>query len=180
MKRRAAQRVQELQTTMTHAITQPFDAATSVADLSVELDVARIEPGLALRVKLGVASLVEPWQLPQVYVAIINAQLAGDGIQDSPPELYCPMTKVPLKRRVVIPTQAREKGSALLSDLRRVMEVYGMEEALNEEPVGGKAVTHRARRERGRARAPARRLRLCARGRRLRRRSPACSAWRTR
>jgi hypothetical protein len=56
------------------------------------------------------------------------------------------MTKVPLPRRVKIPTEDRQRGSALLADLRRVMVVFGMEEALGGVPLQGNSSMHQARR----------------------------------
>lgn len=128
MDNRAVQRVQELHMTAKYGIADMFDPESGTVDLSVELKVSRIEPGIALRNALGLPSLVDEWTLPPQYIDIINKQFAGNGIVDSPTELYKIFSEVPSgrHRRITMPVHDR-KGSSLYNDLKTVMHTYGME-----------------------------------------------------
>jgi hypothetical protein len=143
MRHRAEQRRAELLPLLAAPIAdvkEMFDEETSVVDTSIVRNSSRLQAGLKMKAILGVPSLVESFQMPPHFVDIIRRQLEGDGIDDSPVDLYSAMKQVPLHRRVKIPTSTRKRGSALYEDFKRCMRYYGMKEVFEGPPSAKSAI----------------------------------------
>jgi hypothetical protein len=127
MKARGTQLVQE------HCHTMRYDVSALImgdgaVDLTLSSDESqRVLAGLKMRELLGIESLVQSFSLPTHYVNVINMQLVGSGLEDTPTELYNALALVPRDRKILVPTKPRTRGSWLYVHLKQALRVYGME-----------------------------------------------------
>eukprot|EP01047_Picozoa_sp_COSAG01_P083935 COSAG01_NODE_17789_length_1124_cov_1.111220_1_plen_355_part_01 len=131
MKNRAQQVREELFPSQDIHDRESLFTETGKVDMTIQTASRRTQAGLALKALFAVESLVaEPWQLPVLYVAAINAQInARDqdrGIVGSFAGAYKLFEAV--NSSVKAPTGPRRRGSALQEAIKKVMSHFGMEE----------------------------------------------------